>query len=312
MKANVHGQDETRTRTHTGIKILLTSLSAMVAETSTFPIDLTKTRLQLHGESQPLSSSTRRPTNAFRVAAAIVRDQGVLGLYQGLSPAILRHLFYTPIRIVGYENLRNLVSTDGSLSLSSKALVGGISGVIAQFVASPADLVKVRMQADGRLISKGLQPRYKGPFDAFKKIVSTEGIGGLWKGVLPNIQRAFLVNMGELACYDHAKRFVINNQISDDNIYAHTLASIMSGLSATTLSCPADVVKTRMMNQAVGKEGNLMYKSSYDCLVKTVRIEGVTALWKGFFPTWARLGPWQFVFWVSYEKFRHISGLSSF
>ncbi|XP_016674229.1 mitochondrial uncoupling protein 3 isoform X1 [Gossypium hirsutum] len=156
MKANVHGHKETRTRT--GIKILLTSLSAMVAETSTFPIDLTKTRLQLHGESQPLSSSTRRPTNSFRVAAGIVRDQGASGLYKGLSPAIIRHLFYTPIRIVGYENLRNLVSADGSLSLSSKALVGGISGAIAQFVASPADLVKVRMQADGRLINNGLQP----------------------------------------------------------------------------------------------------------------------------------------------------------
>lgn len=179
-------------------------------------------------------------------------------------------------------------------------------------MASPADLVKVRMQADGRLINKGLQPRYKGPFDAFNKIVAMEGLGGLWKGVLPNVERAFLVNMGELACYDHAKRFVTNNQISDDNIYAHTLASIMSGLSATMLSCPADVVKTRMMNQAARKEGNVMYKSSYDCLVKTVKIEGLTALWKGFFPTWARLGPWQFVFWVSYEKFRQISGLSSF
>ncbi|KHG27841.1 Mitochondrial uncoupling 4 [Gossypium arboreum] len=265
MKANVHGHKETRTRT--GIKILLTSLSAMVAETSTFPIDLTKTRLQLHGESQPLSSSTRRPTNSFRVAAGIVRDQGASGLYKGLSPAIIRHLFYTPIRIVGYENLRNLVSADGSLSLSSKALVGGISGAIAQFVASPADLVKVRMQADGRLINNGLQPRYKGPFDAFNKIVAMEGLGGLWKG------------------------------ISDDNIYAHTLASIMSGLSATMLSCPADVVKTRMMNQAASKEGNVMYKSSYDCLVKTVKIEGLTALWKGFFTTWARLGPWQFFFW---------------
>ncbi|MBA0874515.1 hypothetical protein Goshw_017852 [Gossypium schwendimanii] len=281
MKANVHGHKETRTRT--GIKVLLTSLSAMVAETSTFPIDLTKTRLQLHVESQPLSSSMRRPTKSFRVAAGIVRDQGVSGLYKGLSSAIIRHLFYTPVRIVGYENLRDLVSADGSLSLSSKALVGGISGAIAQFVASPADLVKVRMQADGRLINKGLQPRYKGPFDAFNKIVAMEGLGGLWKGVLPNVQRAFLVNMGELAC-----------------------------LSATMLSCPADVVKTRMMNQAASKEGNVMYKSSYDCLVKTVKIEGLTALWKGFFPTWARLGPWQFFFWVSYEKFRQISGLSSF
>ena len=110
-------------------KIALTSLSAMVAETTTFPIDITKTRLQLHGES--LSSA--RPTSAIRVAAEIVRREGPLGLYKGLSPAIIRHLFYTPIRIVGYEHLRNTfpvpLPTD---SLSSKALIGGISGVIAQ------------------------------------------------------------------------------------------------------------------------------------------------------------------------------------
>jgi len=80
--------------------------------------------------------------------------------------------------------------------------------------------------------------------------------------------------------------------------------------SALCIFYTADVIKTRMMNQ--GKEGKAMYRSSYDCLVKTVRHEGVTALWKGFLPTWARLGPWQFVFWVSYEKLRQASGISSF
>ncbi|XP_057950030.1 mitochondrial uncoupling protein 3 [Malania oleifera] len=298
-----------RTRT----KIALTSLSAMVAETATFPIDITKTRLQLHGQTSLSSSPRPSGTSAFRVVSNIVRNEGPLGLYKGLSPAILRHLFYTPIRIVGYEHLRHAAGrSDRPLSLSGKALVGGISGVIAQVVASPADLVKVRMQADGRMVSQGLQPRYTGAFDALNKIIHTEGFGGLWKGVFPNVQRAFLVNMGELACYDYAKHFVIQKQIAGDNIYAHTIASIMSGLSATALSCPADVVKTRMMNQAAGEEAKLMYKNSYDCLVKTLRFEGLRALWKGFFPTWARLGPWQFVFWVSYEKFRLVAGLSSF
>lgn len=179
-------------------------------------------------------------------------------------------------------------------------------------MASPADLVKVRMQADGQKVNLGLQPRYTGPLNAFNKIINTEGFVGLWRGVFPNIQRAFLVNMGELACYDHAKKFIIHNQIANDNIYAHTLASMMSGLSATTISCPADVVKTRMMNQGLDEGGRIKYRSSYDCVVKTVRFEGVRALWKGFFPTWARLGPWQFVFWVSYEKFRLIVGLPSF
>ncbi|KAK1419922.1 hypothetical protein QVD17_29362 [Tagetes erecta] len=289
-------------------KIVLASLSAMVAETTTFPIDITKTRLQLH-------TTTATPTSAFQIAGDIVRKQGVTGLYKGLSPAIIRHLFYTPIRTVGYEQLRHVfVPHDHhqSLSLPIKAVIGGVSGVIAQVVASPADLVKVRMQADGRRVSQGLEPRYSGSVDALNKIIKSDGFKGLWRGVFPNIQRAFLVNMGELACYDHAKHFVIHNQIAYDNIYAHTLASMMSGLSATTISCPADVVKTRMMNQVVGVDGKVKYRNSYDCLIKTVRFEGFRALWKGFFPTWARLGPWQFVFWVSYEKFRLIAGLPSF
>lgn len=178
-----------------------------------------------------------------------------------------------------------------------------------QIVASPADLIKVRMQVDGQLVRRGIEARYTGLADAFGKIIRTDGVKGLWKGALPNAQRAFLVNMGELACYDQAKSFIVNNKIAQDGIYAHTLASIASGLSATILSCPADVVKTRMMSQV---ETKVIYMGTYDCLVKTVRMEGILALWKGFFPTWARLGPWQFVFWVSYEKFRYIAGLSSF
>ena len=51
--------------------------------------------------------------------------------------------------------------------------------LVVQVVASPADLVKVRMQADGHLVSQGLQPRYSGPLDALNKIVHTEGFGGL-------------------------------------------------------------------------------------------------------------------------------------
>lgn len=181
-----------------------------------------------------------------------------------------------------------------------------------QVLASPADLIKVRMQADGHLVSQGLPSRYTGIIDAFNKIIRSEGVLGLWRGVFPNTQRAFLVNMGELSCYDQAKRFIINHEICEDNVLAHTMASVASGLCATTLSCPADVVKTRMMNQASCAKGKIMYRTSYDCLAKTVKFEGVTALWKGFFPTWARLGPWQFVFWVSYERFRRASGLSSF
>ncbi|KAG0566373.1 hypothetical protein M758_7G056400 [Ceratodon purpureus] len=292
------------------LRLGLTAMSAMAAESVTFPIDITKTRLQLQGEMGATSAAPKR--GAIAMAISIGKEEGFTGLYRGLSPALLRHVFYTSIRIVAYENLRTTFSYGDdpqNLSVTKKAFIGGASGIIGQVIASPADLVKVRMQADGRLVKLGQQPRYTGLVDAFTKIARAEGVTGLWRGVGPNAQRAFLVNMGELACYDQSKQWIIGRGIAGDNIGAHTLASVMSGLSATILSCPADVVKTRMMNQAAGVA---VYRNSLDCLTKTVKAEGVTALWKGFFPTWTRLGPWQFVFWVSYEQLRRLSGLSSF
>ncbi|CAN6228331.1 unnamed protein product [Urochloa humidicola] len=213
-------------------KVSLSSISAAMAEASTYPLDAVKTRLQLH--RNPGGAGGGR-VSVIRVASELVRDGGV---YRGFSPAVLRHLMYTPLRIVGYEHLRSILASGGrEVGVVEKALAGGLSGITAQVVASPADLIKVRMQADSRLLSQGIQPRYTGVADAFTKIIRAEGLLGLWKGVVPNAQRAFLVNIGELTCYDQAKHFIIRKQICDDNLYAHTLASVASGLSATTLSC---------------------------------------------------------------------------
>ena len=46
---------------------------------------------------------------------------------------------------------------------------------------------------------------------------------------------------------------------------------------------PADVIKTRIMNDSTH------YRSSWHCLVSTVRAEGYASLWKGFLPTWLRM-----------------------
>ena len=106
-------------------KVSLSSVSAAMAEASTNPLDALKTRLQLH----------RGPGGAgrggvIRVAAELARDGGV---YRGFSPAVLRHLMYTPVRIVGYEHLRSTLASGGrEASVVEKALAGGLSGIAAQ------------------------------------------------------------------------------------------------------------------------------------------------------------------------------------
>ena len=47
-----------------------------------------------------------------------------------------------------------------SLSTYRQAIVGGILvGGVAQFLASPADLIKVQMQMEGRRVFEGKPPR---------------------------------------------------------------------------------------------------------------------------------------------------------
>ncbi|XP_003378612.1 conserved hypothetical protein [Trichinella spiralis] len=75
--------------------------------------------------------------------------------------------------------------------------------------------------------------------------------------------------------------------------------SAFSGLAAAITSTPVDVVKTRMMNQTAANiaVGERFYKSSIDCLLKTISNEGFFALYKGFVPIWARMAPWSLTFW---------------
>ena len=64
---------------------------------------------------------------------------------------------------------------------------------------------------------------------------------------------------------------------------------------------PFDVVRSRLMNSSKG-EGR--YTGMLDCFFKSVRTEGILSLWKGFFPSYARIGPRVVIIFVLLEKMR--------
>ncbi|XP_053880292.1 mitochondrial uncoupling protein 4 isoform X3 [Malaclemys terrapin pileata] len=280
-------------------KFALSACAAAVAELVTFPLDLTKTRLQIQGEAAvcrygPAAGRAVPYRGMLRTAAGIVQEEGLLKLWQGATPAVYRHIVYSGVRMVTYEHIRDSVlgrAEDKSFPLW-KSVVGGMSaGAIGQFFASPTDLVKVQMQMEGKRRLEGKPLRFRGVHHAFVKILSEGGIRGLWAGWVPNVQRAALVNMGDLTTYDSVKHFLLLNTPLQDNSVTHSIASVCSGLVAAILGTPADVVKTRIMNQPRDKQGRgLLYKSSADCLIQAIQGEGFMSLYKGFLPTWMRMG----------------------
>lgn len=49
-----------------------------------------------------------------------------------------------------------------------------------------------------------------------------------------------------------------------------------------------------------------LYKGSIDCGIQTVRNEGFGAMYKGFIPTWFRMGPWNIIFFITYEQLKQL------
>ena len=52
------------------------------------------------------------------------------------------------------------------------------------------------------------------------------------------------------------------------------------------------------------------YRNGLDCLVKTVKSEGVLGLYKGFIPNWLRLGPHTIISFFIFESLRKTAGIN--
>jgi len=287
--------------------------AASIAETVTYPLDLTKTRLQLQGEIAAGEKGVQY-RGMFQTAFGIFKEEGLFCLWRGMLPALYRHAIYTGMRMSVYEEVRSTLQRENKdgFPLWKKVLAGMAAGGMGQFVASPTDLIKTQIQMEGKRRLQGKKPRVNGAYDAFKKILAQNGVRGLWRGCWPNVQRAALVNLGDLSTYDSVKAAILKNTSLKDNSLTHCLSSACAGLVGAIMGTPADVVKARMMNQPIDSNGRgLIYKSSFECLSKTIKNEGLFGLYKGFVPCWLRMAPWSLTFWLSYEQIRKFFGAKS-
>ncbi|XP_026704492.1 brain mitochondrial carrier protein 1 [Athene cunicularia] len=217
-----------------------------------------------------------------------------------IAPALLRQASYGTIKIGIYQSLKRLfVDRLEDETLLINVICGVVSGVISSAIANPTDVLKIRMQAQGSLFQGGM-------IGSFIDIYQQEGTRGLWRGVVPTAQRAAIVVGVELPVYDITKKHLILSGLMGDTIFAHFVSSFTCGLAGAIASNPVDVVRTRMMNQRAIVGSTELYKGTLDGLVKTWKSEGFFALYKGFWPNWLRLGPWNIIFFITYEQLKRL------
>ncbi|KAM5344250.1 hypothetical protein ACJ41O_012787 [Fusarium nematophilum] len=239
----------------------------------THPLDLVKVRLQTRGSNEPKSM---RGT-----LAKILKTNGFLGLYPGISASLLRQLTYSTVRFGMYEEMKQRAGPSPSfLTLIAMATSSGFIGGIA---GNFADVLNVRMQNDHALPANQRRS-YKNAIDGAIRMAMEEGLGSYFRGWLPNSSRAALTTASQLATYDFAKRLLMEHTPLGDTLTTQLSASFVAGLTAATATSPIDVIKTRVMSS---KQNMGVWE-----MVRSVsRNEGARWVFKGWVPSFLRQGP---------------------
>ncbi|KAK3091605.1 hypothetical protein FSP39_021110 [Pinctada imbricata] len=264
-------------------------VASAMAACCTHPLDL----LKVHLQTQQLEK-----VKASTLVVRVLKTDGIMGLYNGLSASICRQLTYSMTRFAIYETVKKQLTSDGSvMPLYQKVLTAMIGGATGGFVGTPADLVNVRMQNDVKL-PKEQRRNYKHAIDGMYQVYRHEGIRSSFGGATMASSRAVMVTVGQLAGYDQIKQVLMKTGYFQDNVTTHLTCSTLAGMLATMLTQPLDVMKTRMMNASKGE-----YSSLAACAMDIAK-NGPLGFFKGFIPAFVRLGPHTVLTFLFFEQIR--------
>ncbi|XP_074183035.1 solute carrier family 25 member 47 isoform X2 [Rhinolophus sinicus] len=200
--------------------------SGLVRVFLTSPTEVAKVRLQTQTQTQ--TQQRRRSSASWPSAATpqcpalpaspvpgpkyrgplhclttVAREEGLRGLYRGSSALLFRDSHSFATYFLSYSILCEWLTPTGHSQpdVLGVLLAGGCAGVLAWAVATPMDVIKSRLQADGQG-----QRRYRGLLHCVVTSVREEGPRVLFKGLVLNCCRAFPVNMVVFVAYEAALR----------------------------------------------------------------------------------------------------------
>ncbi|OBZ89850.1 Mitochondrial carnitine/acylcarnitine carrier protein [Choanephora cucurbitarum] len=246
------------------------------------PFDLVKVRLQT---SQGVYKNT---ADCFK---QIVKNDGILGLYRGMATPFAS---ITPIFAVSFWSydlgkkivygLRDKNDVSRPLSLSEITFAGAFSAVPTTLFMAPSERVKVLMQIQGQ----GGESKYKGPLDVVRQLYKEGGVRSIWRGTGATLLRDSPGSAAYFVAYELVKKALTPEGARPEDLSfgAVLFAGGMAGVAMWTIAIPPDVLKSRLQSAPAGT-----YSGLGDCLKKTLKADGPTALFKGLGPAMLRAFP---------------------
>jgi solute carrier family 25 carnitine/acylcarnitine transporter 20/29 len=249
-----------------------------------YPFDTVKVRLQTQTLNHRLYSGS---LDCF---VKIAKQESILGFYKGMSSPMFGVAIINGI-VFSVQNASKGLFDDPD-TYKALAITGAIAGGVQAIICSPIELIKTRLQMQGigqqRKLFALSTHLYNGPIDCLRKSYDRRGIR---QGVMRGLSMTLARDIPSFAAYFPAWQFFVANFSStgkeaDMPMYMSLLGGGFTGICAWTVSYPFDVIKSRY--QASREH---VYKSVWDCAVKSFRTEGWQVFTRGFLPCTLRAIP---------------------
>jgi hypothetical protein len=160
----------------------------------------------------------------FGTARRIVSREGPLALYKGLTAVYTGIIPKMAIRFVSFEWYRDILGGwynqySGSSSAAppppsvtfTAGLLSGLTEAVA--IVTPAEVCKIRMQSQYHSLmdpSQRQHAKYRNVAQTAMLIVKEEGVGALYKGVVPTMLRQGCNQAVNFTVYNWSKKMILN------------------------------------------------------------------------------------------------------
>jgi solute carrier family 25 (mitochondrial carnitine/acylcarnitine transporter), member 20/29 len=258
--------------------MLAGSVAGIVGTLLGYPLDTIKSSMQASQGSSAKSTTL-----------AIFRDHGLKGFFIGVSAPLFSLVLLNTMSFTTFSYLCDLLkvphknssiatlSNEKRLVLESRYfLAGSVSGVLASFVSTPFEFMKVQMQ-----LNRG---KFKSTTELFLQLPHNEGfIARLFTGFGVNTCRECLFGCVYFGSYENGKSIF---QSSFAGAVSIPVAGGLAGATAWTVSYPLDVVKTHIQGRSI--TGNEVKLGALEVGRQLLATKGLVGLYAGLGPSIAR------------------------